>query len=40
MQGQLNFIEFGACEVEMKINVRPPNKDEPKDENWILYEQN
>ena len=39
-QGQLNFIEFGACEVEMKINVRLPNKDEPKDENWKPYDKN
>ena len=33
-QGQKNFIEFGACEREMIKNVRQPNRDEQRDENW------
>lgn len=33
-QGQMNFIEFGACEREMIKNVRKPYADEEKDENW------
>jgi hypothetical protein len=32
--GQKNYIDFGACERGMKIYVRSPLKDEPKDENW------
>jgi Cysteine-rich CPCC len=31
---QKNFAEFGACELDMKQYVRPPNADEIKDENW------
>lgn len=27
-QGRKNFIDFGACEIEMKIHVRPPKDDE------------
>jgi hypothetical protein len=37
-QAQRNFIEFGACEVEMKHYTRQPNSDEPKDPNWKLIE--
>lgn len=33
-QGQKNFSEFGACEREMIKNVRQPNRDEQRDENW------
>lgn len=33
-QGQKNFMEFGACEREMIKNVRQPNRDEQRDENW------
>ncbi|MBP3944592.1 hypothetical protein J5U18_13725 [Sphingobacteriaceae bacterium WQ 2009] len=33
-QGQINFIEFGACEREMIKNVRKPYTDEQRDENW------
>lgn len=33
-QGQKNFIEFGACEIEMVKNVRHPTKDEQREENW------
>lgn len=33
-EAQKNFMEFGACELEMKKHVRKPFKDEPKDENW------
>lgn len=37
-QGQKNFIEFGACEIEMIKNVRQPTKDEQRDKNWKLLE--
>jgi hypothetical protein len=33
-QGQKNFIEFGACEIEMIRYVRQPTKDEERDEIW------
>lgn len=33
-KGQNNFLEFKACEKEMIKIVRPPNKDEQRDENW------
>lgn len=33
-QGQNNFLLFGACEKEMVNNVRPPNKNEMRDNNW------
>jgi hypothetical protein len=33
-QAQRNFLEFGACDREMLRNVRPPTKDEQRDENW------
>lgn len=29
--GQKNFIDFGACEYDMIVNTRLPNKNEPKD---------
>ncbi len=32
-QAQKNFLEFGACDEDMKRNVRPANSDEPKDKN-------
>jgi len=31
---QQNFIDFGACEFDMKRHTRMPGKDEPKDLNW------
>lgn len=31
IQGQKNFIDFGACERETIENVRRPTTDEPKD---------
>lgn len=34
IQAQKNFIDFGACEWELKMWVRGPLKNEPKDENW------
>ena len=34
IQAQKNFIEFGACEWELKIHVRNPTKEESRDENW------
>lgn len=37
-QAQKNFLEFGACDFEMKRNVRPASKEEPKDKNWRPYE--
>lgn len=33
-QAQQNFLSFGACDKEMLRNVRPPAKDEERDENW------
>jgi hypothetical protein len=33
-QAQRNFLEFGACDRDMLRNVRPPTKDEQRDENW------
>lgn len=33
-QGQRNFQEFGACERDMVKNVRRPNSDEGRDDNW------
>jgi hypothetical protein len=33
-QAQQNFLEFGACDRDMLRNVRPPTKDELRDENW------
>lgn len=33
-KGQQNFIDFGACEYEMRRNTRLPNQDEPKDPYW------
>jgi hypothetical protein len=33
-QAQKNYIDFGACEENMKKNVRQPFADEPKDRNW------
>jgi hypothetical protein len=32
--GQQNFIDFGACELDMKRYTRKPSQDEPKDLNW------
>ncbi|MDI9859380.1 CPCC family cysteine-rich protein [Flectobacillus roseus] len=33
-QAQSNFIDFEACDLDMKKYVRPANSDEPKDKNW------
>jgi len=33
-QAQKNYVDFGACEENMKKNVRQPFMDEPKDRNW------
>jgi hypothetical protein len=33
-QGQRNFQEFGACNRDMVKNVRRPNLDEGRDDNW------
>jgi len=33
-QGQKNFQEFDACEIDMVKNVRQPNSDEGRDDNW------
>jgi hypothetical protein len=35
---QQNFIDFGACEFEMKPHTRLPNKGEPKDLYWKKIE--
>lgn len=37
-QAQKNFTEFGACDEDMRRNVRPANSEEPKDKNWKPYE--
>jgi Cysteine-rich CPCC len=36
---QQNFILFGACDEPAKQFVRPPNSDEPKDDNWKQVEE-
>lgn len=33
-EAQQNFIKFGACEINMIKNVRNPNIDDIKEENW------
>ncbi len=33
-QGQKNFQKFGACSRDMVENVRRPNIDELRDDNW------
>lgn len=33
-QAQKNFLEFGACEKNMKSHVRAPREDEARDEDW------
>lgn len=33
-QGQKNFQEFGACDVDATKMVRKPNIDEAQDEHW------
>ena len=33
-QAQKNYLDFGACEENMKKNVRQPLINEPKDRNW------
>ena len=33
-QAQKNFLQFGACEIEVIGNVRKPLQDELKDESW------
>ena len=35
-QGQANFIAFGACEQEMRPNVRQPRAGEERAEDWRL----
>ena len=37
-QAQKNFLEFGACDLDMKRNVRTASAEEPKDKNWKPYE--
>jgi len=37
-QAQKNFLEFGACEMEMIKNVRQTNKTEIRDDNWKRVE--
>lgn len=36
-QAQQHFISFGACDIAMLKNVRLPQKDEARDENWQPY---
>lgn len=39
-EAQRNFIEFGACERDMKKHVREPNENDVKDINWCLIDYN
>ncbi|RRB09386.1 CPCC family cysteine-rich protein [Larkinella rosea] len=32
--GQQNFINFGACEEDMRVYTRPPNNEELRDVDW------
>ncbi|HYF32375.1 MAG TPA: CPCC family cysteine-rich protein [Chitinophagaceae bacterium] len=34
VQAQRNFMEFGACELELKRHVRKPVAAEARDEDW------
>ena len=36
-QAQKNFMQFGACEFDMRQNVRPPLDDEIKDPSWKAF---
>jgi hypothetical protein len=38
-KGQLNFLEFGACEERCKQFVRKPNNDDIRDSNWKLVDE-
>lgn len=33
-QAQKNFLEFGACDIDMKKNVRKPKPSEKRDDGW------
>lgn len=35
-QGQRNYLEFGAYEMEMVMHVRKPRADEERDEGWRM----
>jgi cell wall assembly regulator SMI1 len=37
-EAQQNFIAFGACEESSLPSVRKQRKDEPKDENWNVFQ--
>ncbi|WP_437921614.1 CPCC family cysteine-rich protein [Sphingobacterium sp. LRF_L2] len=37
-QAQKNFLKFGACDLDMKRNVRAASIEEPKDKNWKPYD--
>ncbi len=32
---QINYEKFGACDKDMIINVRKPNKDDKRNPQWI-----
>jgi hypothetical protein len=38
IQGQMNFIEFGACERKFLNHVRPPGSGDTKDQAWRLID--
>ena len=40
LQSQRNFLKFGACEERFIKNVRPPHKDEERDEGWTPFTEN
>lgn len=37
-EAQKNFVEFGACEIEMVKNVRKPKIHEERSDNWKVLE--
>lgn len=38
IEGQTNFVEFGACELRFRSNVRKPRESEKKCEGWRALE--
>lgn len=38
VEAQHNFIAFGACDIAMIATVRKPKNDEPKDENYKIFD--
>jgi Cysteine-rich CPCC len=40
LQAQQNFVKFSACDERSIKQVRQPKKNESKDENWKILENN